>query len=217
VLVVDSLEHAYGDNRVLSGIYARVEPGEVVGIVGRNGCGKTTMLRALLGTLVPDHMHLTVDGELVRNAYRSGVIAYLPQEPYLPRRMRVRRAVSLALPHRHEREAVSNHAGLAGLHRRRLSVLSGGERRILEVLIAINFPARYVLLDEPFTEVEPMHRRPLGALIRRTAERCARGVIVTDHAYRNVLATADRVFVMADGVLRSAAGEDDLRRWGYTP
>jgi ABC-type multidrug transport system ATPase subunit len=217
MLVVDSLSHSFGDHRVLNGIYLSVEPGEVVGIVGRNGCGKTTMLRAMLGSLSPDHIHLSVADELVSRAYRSGVLAYLPQDSYLPRRMRVRRVVSLALPHSAERAAVAGHPRVATLLRRRLSGLSGGEQRFLEVLLAINFPSRFALLDEPFTEIEPIHREPLGALIRSVASERNRGVVVTDHAYRDVLAIADRVLVMADGVLRPASGEDDLRRWGYTP
>ncbi|MFW6294041.1 MAG: ABC transporter ATP-binding protein, partial [Spirochaetota bacterium] len=109
------------------------------------------------------------------------------------------------------------HPRVAALLRRRLSGLSGGERRFLEVLLAISFPSRFALLDEPFTEIEPIHRGPLGALIRSVAREHDRGVVVTDHAYRDVLAIADRVLVMTDGVLRQAGGEDDLRRWGYTP
>ena len=217
MLAVDSLSHSYGREQVLNGVYLTVRPGEVVGVVGRNGCGKTTMLKALLGALRPDHMHLTLDGELVRRAYRSGALAYLPQDPYLPGRIRVGAAITLALPNREQRKRVREHPRVHPLLGHRVRDLSGGEQRFLEVLLASWFPAAYVLLDEPFTEIEPLHRGPVGELVRETARNEQRGFMITDHAYRDVLAVADRVVVLADGVIRSAEGESDLRRWGYTP
>ncbi|MFW5689536.1 MAG: ATP-binding cassette domain-containing protein [Spirochaetota bacterium] len=217
MLIVDSLSHAFGDHRVLNGIYLAVEPGEVVGVVGLNGCGKTTMLRAIVGTLRPEHVHVSLDGELVERAYRTGTVAYLPQDPYLPRRLRVRRAVSLSLPEASTRAAVAYHPRLAPFMGHRVADLSGGEQRFLEVMLAGSFPAAVALLDEPFTEIEPVHREPLRSFIRETAREHERGFVVTDHAYRDVLEIADRVVVMVDGVLREAAGEADLRRWGYTP
>jgi ABC-type multidrug transport system ATPase subunit len=217
VLVVDSLSHSFGEHRVLHSVYLRVHAGEVVGIVGLNGSGKTTMLRALLGTLAPDQVHITIEGQPVAKAYRSGAVAYLPQDPYLPRRMRVSRVLSLALPRRAERTELRAHARVEPVLRRRVGGLSGGEQRYLEVLLAVHFPSRVGLLDEPFTEIEPIHREPLRDEIRVIAREQNRGFIVTDHAYRDVLRTADRVLVLANGVLRTAESEDDLRRWGYTP
>ncbi|MFW5716984.1 MAG: ATP-binding cassette domain-containing protein [Spirochaetota bacterium] len=217
MLVVDSLTHAFGENHVLRGVYLRVEPGEVVGVVGLNGCGKTTMLRAILGTLRVDQMHMTIADELVDRAYRRGVVSYLPQDPYLPRRMRVGRVLSLALPSPRSRYRVRDDARVAPNLGKRVSALSGGEQRYLEVLLAACFPSRFALLDEPFTEIEPIHRDPLRESIRATAREHERGFIITDHAYRDVLATADRVLVLAGGELRRADGEEDLRRWGYTP
>ena len=217
MLEVDSLSHAYGHDRVLNGVYLTVGPGEVLGVVGRNGCGKTTMLRALLGTLRPQHMHLRINGHVFSRAYRRGAVAYLPQDPYLPRRLRVRRAVTLALPDEQSREHVRTNPRARPLLDRRIGDLSGGEQRFLEVLIASWFPSAFALLDEPFTEIEPLHREPLGELVRQIAQSEQRGFIITDHAYRDVLAAADRVVVLADGVIRPADGEDDLRRWGYTP
>ncbi len=216
-LIVDSLSHSYRRAQVLSGVYLSVSSGEVLGVVGRNGCGKTTMLRAMLGALRPDHVHLTVHGRPVRRAYRHGELAYLPQDPYLPRRLPVRKAIQLVLPNEEARERVRRHPRVEPLLDRRVASLAGGEQRLLEVLLASWFPSAYTLLDEPFTEIEPLHRAPLGDLIRDTARRDQRGFIITDHAYRDVLAVADRVVVLAEGVIRPADGEDDLRRWGYTP
>lgn len=217
MLEIDSLSHAYGPRRVLAGVYLSVRPGEVVGVVGRNGCGKTTMLRAILGTLDADHIHLEIDGAPVRRAYRSGAVAYLPQEPYLPRRMRVHRAISLALPTPEARRRAAGHSRVKPLLRRRVAALSGGEQRFLEVMLAALFPSAYSLLDEPFTEIEPLHRGPLCGELQRIAREENRGLVITDHAYRDVLAAADRVVVLADGVIRPAEGEEDLKRWRYTP
>ena len=217
MLVVDSLSHSYGREPVLNGVYLTVRPGEVVGVVGRNGCGKTTMLHALLGAIRPDQMHMTVDGEVVRRAYRTGALACLPQDPYLPRRIRVDAAITLALPDSERRTRVREHPRIQPLLNRRIRNLSPGEHRFLEVLLACWFPSAYALLDEPFTEIEPMHRDSVGGLVRETARSERRGFIITDHAYRDVLAAVDRVVVLADGVIRPAEGAPDLRRWGYTP
>jgi ABC-type multidrug transport system ATPase subunit len=217
MLIVDSLEHAYGMERVLYGVFLRCNPGEVIGVVGRNGCGKTTMLKSLFGSLAATHMHLEIDGSIIEHAYHTGLVEYLPQEPYLPRRLRVRRAVSLSLPDAASRAALRADPFTSTLFGKRIKALSGGEQRYLEVLLVSLRNASYVFLDEPFTEIEPIHRVPLRATIRRIAKEHNRGFVITDHAYRDVLECTDRVVVLVDGVMREASGEEDLRRWGYTP
>lgn len=217
MLQVDSLEHAYGSERVLYGVYLNCEPGQIIGVVGRNGCGKTTMLKALFGSLTATHLHLEIDGSIIRHAYHTGLVEYLPQEPFLPRSLRVRKATRVALPDRTQREAVCHDEVIAPHLGKRVRALSGGEQRYLEVLLVSLRNASYILLDEPFTEIEPIRREPLRRWVRTIASEFNRGFIITDHAYRDVLECADRVVVLSDGVIRAADGEDDLRRWGYTP
>lgn len=214
-LEVDSLIHSYGRDPVLAGVYFTCEPGEVVGIVGRNGCGKTTMIKCLLGLIQPESMHLSVDGEIVKCGFASGHFGCLSQDPFLPRRISVRKAVRLFLPDNASRTAVLEDPRIAPLSGRRIARLSGGEHRYLEVLLVTRLPAPYLLLDEPFTEIEPVHRGPVKQLIRTTAQK--RGVVVTDHAYHDILEVSDRVVVLSDGVLRNVESEEDLTRWGYTP
>jgi len=217
MLQVDSLEHAYGSERVLYGVYLTCEPGEIVGVVGRNGCGKTTMLKSLFGSLAATHVHLEIDGAITHRAYQTGIVEYLPQEPFLPRGVKVRRAIRLTLPGHKQQEELTHEETIAPHLGKRVRALSGGEQRYLEVLLVSLRDAPYVLLDEPFTEIEPIHREPLRAWIRKIAREHNRGFIITDHAYRDVLECADRIVVLAEGVTRQADGEDDLRRWGYTP
>ena len=217
MLEIDSLSHSYASVRVLSGVYLRIEPGEVVAIVGRNGCGKTTMLRAIFGSLSAEQMRLSIDGEHVRRPLRTGSTAYLPQESYLPRSLTCARALRLLLGPTGPAEATARVPAVADLIDRRVRDLSGGERRIVELAATLARPARYVLLDEPFTEIEPVGRDAVGDAIRREAREANRGMVVTDHAYRDVLRVADRILVLIGGALRAASGEADLTALGYTP
>lgn len=216
-LEVDSLTHSFGQNKVLAGIYLRCAIGEIVGVLGPNGCGKTTLLRALFGVLHADSIHLALGGTTVDHAFRTERIGYLAQEPFLPRRMSVRSVVTSLLTDREAADRVLRDDRIAPLAKRRVQSLSGGEQRYLEVVLICSLPVRFVFLDEPFTEIEPLYREPLKELIRDVSHNEQKGILITDHAYRDILDTADRIEVFTDGVLRPAAGEVDLQRLGYTP
>ncbi|MFW6212898.1 MAG: ATP-binding cassette domain-containing protein [Spirochaetota bacterium] len=221
MLRVDSLAHRYGSARVLSGVFLHCAPGEIVGVLGRNGCGKTTMLRAIFGSLAADQIHVTIDNRSVGGALRAASISYLSQEPYLPRTLTVRRALELSIPGFDTETAAQSFPLLAplldsGQTARRVRDLSGGEQRAVELFVALSLPVRYTLLDEPFTEVEPAGRVPIAEVVTRTARETGRGIVVTDHAYRDVLAIADRLYVMAQGELYEVASEAELARYGYT-
>jgi len=216
-LEVDSLTHSFGQHRVLTGVFLRCSPGEIIGVLGPNGCGKTTMLRAMFGVLHADSIHLVLNHHTTDHAYRTGNLAYLAQEPFLPRRMTVRGAVIGLVRDPEVLKTVLEDERIAPLARRKVGSLSGGEQRYLEVVLITSLPAPFVFLDEPFTEIEPIHRDPLKALIRRRARERQKGVLITDHAYRDILDCADRIEVFVGGSLRPASGESDLKRLGYTP
>jgi lipopolysaccharide export system ATP-binding protein len=214
-LVVDSLMHGFGLNEVLNGVYLSVQRGEVVGILGLNGTGKTTILRSITGELAADSMHLTIDGRVIQNAYRTGLVGHLTQEPFLLRQMRVASCVRWFLQDRGARKQILADKRVREYSDQRAGGLSGGEKRYVETLMILALPAPYLLMDEPFTEVEPKYREPLKEQIRNGAG--DRGFILTDHAYRDILDVSDRVVVLANGELHDAPEEADLSRLGYTP
>jgi ABC-type lipopolysaccharide export system ATPase subunit len=151
------------------------------------------------------------------HAFRTELIGFLAQEPFLPRRMTVEAATFGLMGHYESARQVLAHPRIEPLRKRRVGSLSGGEQRYLEVMLITSLPAPFIFLDEPFTEIEPIHREPLKEMIRTASHDRRKGVLITDHAYRDILDTADRIEVFSDGVLRPASGEQDLKRWGYTP
>jgi ABC-type multidrug transport system ATPase subunit len=215
-LSVDSLMHSFGDLKVLAGVFLRCAKGEIVGILGRNGSGKTTILRSIFGTLPAQSIHLSVDGAYTERAYLDGSVAYLAQEPFLPRRSRVSTVVWWFLADPEQRAIVLQDPRVKRFARSRVNHLSAGEKRYLETLMVLRLRAPYLLMDEPFTEVEPLYRESLKHAIRRRAGE-GKGFILTDHAYHDIVDVCDRVYVLAQGELYPADAPEDLARYGYTP
>lgn len=104
-------------------------------------------------------------------------------------------------------------SGVHFLRGTRIGELSGGEQRILECFIILRSPARFILLDEPFSQIAPLHVATLQTLIRQ--EKATKGILLTDHMYRHVTGIADRLYVMADGQAYPCENDEDLVRRGY--
>ncbi|MHA3774785.1 ATP-binding cassette domain-containing protein [Verrucomicrobiota bacterium sgz303538] len=217
-LVLDGIFYAQGAVSILEGVYMKALPARVCGLFGRNGSGKSTILkvaagqiRASSGTTIIDGLHFV---EPARYA-RFQKIAYLPQDSMLPERHKVENLIH-AFPQSVHR-ALENPV-LNKLRTQRIGQLSGGERRYLELQIVLNLGRRYVLLDEPFTGIAPLLVEQMVCEIAGAAESGV-GIVIADHDYRSFLPIVHDAYIVRNKQCRRLrAGvqlASDLENNGY--
>ena len=200
----------YGPRTVVDGVTLHVRAGEVVGLLGPNGAGKTTTFYLLAGLVRPDGGEVWLAGHDVTRwpVYRRGRLglAYLAQDPSVFRRLTVEENLWAVLQIRGLRgqamerqiEALLAEFGLTSVRHTRAAHLSGGLRRRTEVTRALALGPKFLLLDEPFTGVDPIAVADLQRMVRDLARRGI-GVLITDHNVRETLAITDRAYILHQG------------------
>ena len=204
------LSKSYRGRKVVDNISLEIQQGEVVGLLGPNGAGKTTTFYILVGLARPDNGRVLLDGEDITDLpmylrARSG-ISYLPQEPSVFRKLSVEEnlfAVLETLPitpeQRRDRvEELLAQMGLEGVRFSQAYVLSGGERRRLEIARSLVLSPSFVLLDEPFSGIDPLTVVDIQKIIADLSAEGI-GVLVTDHNVRETLAVTNRAYIISDG------------------
>lgn len=212
MLEIDSVSLAFGERSILSGCYIHCRPGEIVGLLGRNGCGKTSFLKVIFGTLKPKFKHLKIDGKIVSRAFAEGSVAYLPQERFIPRFLRVKDVLATCNPDFMVPEIRQKYAEIM---ESKLTDVSGGERRLLECFWILSRPAKYYLLDEPFSEIAPYQVELLQKIIRELGK--TKGIILTDHMYHSLIEVSDRIVLMHNNAVYTIKEEADLILYQYIP
>ena len=213
-LEIDSVHKSFGQNRVLSDIYLKCETGDIVGLLGRNGSGKSTFLKILFGTIHAEQKFIRIDGKIFDCTYQTpGEIAYLPQDSFIPRNMTLASAVKLYLSNGERVKQFFDDVALDLLQHRKVSHLSGGELRYAEIKLLLSVDVKFLLLDEPFNGISPLSIEFVKDMIRKSAQH--KGIILTDHDYRNVLDVANRPYLVWDGGLKIMKDKDDLVLRGY--
>jgi ABC-type lipopolysaccharide export system ATPase subunit len=210
-LTVDSVVVRFGEKTVLSGGYITSRTGVVTGLLGRNGAGKSCMFRALMGGLKADYVSVHLDDAQL-DLDRIGLsVKYLPQSRLIPESLTLRRAFRLYdVP-------FWEFAGLfpqfSGRYRAPLWELSGGEVRLAELYLVLMAESDFCILDEPFSQIAPLHIETVQRLIREKSRE--KGIIVTDHNYEAISKVADNLFVIAEGCTFPVESREDLVRHGY--
>lgn len=222
-LVAHNIAKSFGKRQVVRDVSVSLQRGEVVGLLGPNGAGKTTCFYMIMGLIGADSGSISIDGEDVTRLpmyqrARLGV-GYLPQEASIFRGMTVEENVlavaELVEPDRAKRRAQVDSL-LSELHVEHLrgqsaTSLSGGERRRVEIARALASRPSFMLLDEPFTGIDPLAISDISDLVRYLKQR-GLGVLITDHQVRETLQIVDRAYVMYDGeVLFNGTPTDVLK------
>jgi len=219
-LFTEGLAKRYGDREVVHDLDLRVESGEVVGLLGPNGAGKTTSFSMIVGGIRPTRGRVFVGEEELTDLpmyqrARLGVV-YLPQEPSVFRKLTVAGNIEAILETvepdpslRRDRLAeLLSELGLADKARRRADSLSGGERRRVEITRALVLDPRFLLLDEPFTGIDPIAVIDIQKIIEQLKMRGI-GIVITEHKVRETLAVCDRAYIIQEGeIIRHGSPEE---------
>ncbi len=220
ILSTADLTKAYKGRKVVDNISLTIAQGEVVGLLGPNGAGKTTTFYMVVGLVSPDSGQVVLDetditGYPMYLRARSG-ISYLPQEPSIFRKLTVEEnilAVLETLPlsahQRRERlEELLEDLGLQQVRRSHGYLLSGGERRRVEIARSLVISPSFILLDEPFSGIDPLTVLDIQEIIVRLKE-SGIGVLVTDHNVRETLRVTDRAYIINNGrIFRTGSPEE---------
>jgi lipopolysaccharide export system ATP-binding protein len=219
-LAAFNLRKSYGKRRVVDDVTLHVEPGEVVGLLGANGAGKTTSFYMIVGLETPEAGKISLAGEDVTRLpmylrARLG-LGYLPQEPSIFRKLTVAENLlavleTMGLRRREQLKRVEEllqEFGIEHVRTTRGESLSGGERRRTEIARALATEPQFILLDEPFAGIDPKAVHDIQTLILYLRGRGI-GILVTDHNVRETLGVTDRAYIMAEGkIFRSGAPRD---------
>jgi lipopolysaccharide export system ATP-binding protein len=220
-ICAEELVKSYRGRRVVSGISLGMRQGEIVGLLGPNGAGKTTTFYMIVGLVRPNSGRVLLDGKDISSApmykrARMG-IGYLAQEPSVFRELSVAENLRLVLEHsglgRVDREArITALLEELGLERLRNAVgktLSGGERRRVEIARALATSPAFILLDEPFTGVDPIAIQDIQQIVVQLKQKGI-GILITDHNVQATLRITERAYIVADGEIKAAGLSDEL-------
>ncbi|HEY4650401.1 MAG TPA: ATP-binding cassette domain-containing protein [Pontibacter sp.] len=215
-LEADSILYSVAGRQLLTDIYLSCKTGEVVGLLGRNGCGKSTLLKILFGTLPTYNKHIRVNGQVYQEPYKhKHLLAYLPQNDFLPKNLRLRQLIDLYLTAPDKQGAVRQHPRVQPHLQKYTNELSRGELRYFELLLLLQLDVKFLLLDEPFSGIEPIYVDRVQELLQ--AHLHTKGFLITDHDYTSVMRISNRIILLANGACRPIQSHEELATWGYVP
>lgn len=211
LLEADSIQLAFDSRSILSDIYLKLETGKITGLLGRNGAGKSCLLKIIFGSLDAEKS-VRFDNQSQPFAFQKPhLIKYLPQFNFIPKQLCLNRIfqdfeLGYSLFENRFPEFKSKHQSSIGS-------LSGGERRLLELFTILKSNTQFALLDEPFTHLSPIQIEKAQELILE--EKINKGILITDHLHEAVRNICDNLYVLSNGKTHLTKNLEDLERLGY--
>jgi lipopolysaccharide export system ATP-binding protein len=223
-LVTEEIAKSYNGRQVVQGVSLTIRQGEVVGLLGPNGAGKTTSFYMIVGLVRPDAGRIFTDSvDITRTPMylraREYGISYLPQEPSVFRKLSVEENILAVLEtqqitweaRRMRAESLIAQLNLGAVRKTRGYALSGGERRRVEIARCLAIDPVFILLDEPFSGIDPIAVLELQQIIF-DLKAAGIGVLITDHNVRETLNVTDRAYILNEGRIIAAGTPDELGR-----
>ena len=216
-----NLVKIYKGRRVVNDVTLGIETGEIVGLLGPNGAGKTTTFYMMVGLVRPDEGHVMLDDHDITHQpmYKRARLGlgYLAQEPSVFRKLTVAENLLLVQEmngigrkERHARtDSLLEEFGLTRLRNEKGQILSGGERRRVEIARALATNPKFILLDEPFTGVDPIAIGDIQDIVGQLKQKGI-GIVITDHNVRETLAITDRAYILSEGEIKTSGLSSEL-------
>lgn len=212
VLEVDNVELNFNQTSILQGIYLKAETQKVTSILGRNGCGKSSLLKIIFGSLTAKYSLVRLNkNPITKNFYRTGLVKYLPQHHYIPKEISIKKAFKLY--NCSWQDFIMDFESFVIHENAKLKELSGGERRILETYLVLKSKAKVLLLDEPFSNIAPLQIEKIKQIIQQ--QKKEKIIILTDHFYEDVLDVSDVLYAIHNKRTHLIKDKNELINIGY--
>ena len=212
-LEVDSIQLTFGGRSILSNIHLKCEPGDIVGILGRNGSGKSSLMKIIFGTLKAQHQSVRYNGRYTKQLFRiKDAVNFIPQDGLFMNYLTFNDLIRIF----HLEASTDQLLGLQELKSNqhvKIGNLSGGMKKMVELLTLLYYSSNYVLMDEPFSYLSPVLIEKLIPHIERQSKK--KGIILTDHQYQTVWSTASKRYILYNGNLKEIHQLEELEHYGY--
>jgi ABC-type multidrug transport system ATPase subunit len=213
LLEIDSVQKSFDSKNILSDVYLKCETKDVIGLLGRNGSGKSTLLKIIFGITSADFKFVRINGNVKRKTEDLfDEISYLSQDNSIPKLFSVKKAVQLSVAKEKIPEFYSDEI-INSMLNKKVSHLSGGEVRYLEIKIILNNSSKFVLLDEPYNGLSPLMVEKVNELIVENSK--TKGIIISDHNYENVIKVSSKLILLKEGKAHHLLRKEELIEKGY--
>lgn len=210
-LEADSIQLQFGDRKILSDIYIKCETGKITGLLGRNGQGKSCLMKIIYGTLGCEKS-IRLDNLSQKEAFkRIDLLLYLPQFNFIPKSLSLKRVFQdFNIDFNSFAERFPE---FELKYKTSIGNLSGGGQRLVELYVIVKSKSQFVMLDEPFTHLSPIQIEKVKELLLE--EKTNKGMLITDHMYKQVLDICDNLYVLAEGKTHLTNSLADIEKLGY--
>lgn len=213
LLEIDSVQKSFDNKNILSDVYLKCETNDIIGLLGKNGSGKSTLLKIIFGIESADFKFVRIDG-LAKTKTKDlfAEISYLPQDNCIPKVFSIKKAIQLSVSKEKIQEFCADEM-IAGILDKKISHLSGGELRYLEIKIILYNSSKFALLDEPYNGLSPLMVGKVNELIIENSK--TKGVIISDHNYENVIKVSTKLVLLKEGKAHHLLCKEELIEKGY--
>ena len=214
-LVVSKVQKKYKNKQILNNVSIECKTNEIITIFGRNGSGKSTLLQSIFGTIKTDNIEIIINGNtiLYDKVIESRKISYFPQNSFLPKSIKVAEIIQMYFKNGDLQDKIFYSPRINNLQNKRVGNLSLGELRYFELLLISYLEHPFLLLDEPFSMIEPLFVELIKERLNLIKKE--KGIILTDHYYEDVLDIADKSYLIKDAKIIPINNKSDLIRHNY--